>query len=119
MQEIAQLIGKLSDTSFVVLLAPLHYRSQQRLQILEFLIQKNLERKVGLSQEAKKKLIQWVNNFKLNNERSLVSSKPQIIIASDASMKVWGACWGPKLRDHCHDHSGEHVSMLPRITVAH
>ena len=33
-------------------------------------------------------------------------------------MKVWGAYWGPKLRDHCHEHSGEHVCMLPRIPVA-
>ena len=38
------------------------------------------------SQEPKKELNWRVNNLRLSNERSLVNSKPQIIIASDASM---------------------------------
>ena len=41
----------------------------------------------SLSQEAKKELIWWVRNLKMSNGRSLVNSEPQIIIASDASIK--------------------------------
>ena len=48
---------------------------------------KNLKRRVCLSQEAKKELIWWVRNLKMSNGRSLVNSEPQIIIASDASIK--------------------------------
>ena len=73
--EIALLIGKLCYSRVVILPVPLYYRSIQRQLILEFLMQKNFERRVFLSLEAKKELIWWVNNLKLSNGRSLVNSK--------------------------------------------
>ena len=73
--EIAQLIGKLCYSGVAILPGPLHYRSLQRQLILEFLMQKNFERRVCLSLEAKKELIWWVNNLKLSNGRSLVNLK--------------------------------------------
>ena len=71
--------------------SPSPLRVLQRQQILQLSMQKNFERKFCLSQEAKKELVSWVNNLKLSNSRSLVNSKPQIIIASVASLKILGA----------------------------
>ena len=44
------------------------------------------EKNLSIS-EGPEELIWWIKNLKLSNGRSLVNSKPQIIIASDASMK--------------------------------
>ena len=51
-----QLIGKLSYSAVAVLPAPLLYRPLQRQHILGILIEKNLEKEVYLSQEARKEL---------------------------------------------------------------
>ena len=56
-REITQMIGNLSYSGVAVLPAPLFYRSLQRQQILEFLMQKNFKRRVCLSLEAKKESI--------------------------------------------------------------
>ena len=82
----AQLIGKRFFSAIANLPAPLHYFSLQRQQILEFANQQNLEREACLSQEAKE-LQWWVNNLKLTNKKNLVATQPEIVIASDASMK--------------------------------
>ena len=64
------------------------------IHILGFSIQKKFERKVCLSQVAKKEFIWWVNSLKLSNGRSLLNSKPKITIAIKSSMKC--------CRTYCH-----------------
>ena len=59
----------------------------------------NLRQKGLYFAVGQEELIWWVNNLKLSNGRSLVNSKPQIIITSDASLKGWGAsCQGQSNR---------------------
>ena len=60
-------------------------------------------REEGLSiSRGQEELIWRANNLKLRNVRSLVNSKPQIILASDASMKDLGegCCQGQRTGGH-------------------
>ena len=50
---------------------------------------------MDISVEARKELLWWKENLTLCNRRSLISSPPQIIISSDASLQGLGAsCHG-------------------------
>lgn len=69
-REITQMIGELSYSAVAVLPAPLHCRSLQRQQILKLSMQK-------IYQEDKKDI---TKEIKTSNN-----------VASDASMKGWGA----------------------------
>ena len=94
-RELSKLIGRLSSTAIAVLPAPLHYRHLQHQQIQKLISHNSFEEKVELSVEARKELLWWKENLILCNGRSLISSPPQIIISSDASLQGWGAsCHG-------------------------
>ena len=94
-RELSKLIGRLSSTAIAVLPAPLHYRHLQHQQIQKLICHNSFEEKVEISVEARKELLWWKENLTLCNGRSLISSPPQIIISSDASLQGWGAsCHG-------------------------
>ena len=52
---------------------------------------KNYTCLVTLTEEAKEKLNWWVQNFYPTQGKTLVSTSPQLVIASDASLRGWGA----------------------------
>ena len=57
--------------------------------------------KITLSVELKAELDWWVQNLNLTKRRSIISAFPLLIIASDASLKGWGAfSKGTGLGDH-------------------
>ena len=85
----------ISSTAIAVLPEPLHYRHLQHQQIQKLICHNSFEEKVQTSVEARKELLWWKENLTLCNGRSLISSPPQIIISSDASLQGWGAsCHG-------------------------
>ena len=56
--------------------------------------------KVAISMKAKKELLWWKGHLTLCNGRSSISSPPQIIISSDASLQGWEAsCKRPDNRE--------------------
>ena len=90
-RKLSKLIGRLSSTAIAILPAPLHYRHLQHQQIQKLICHNSFEEKVEISVEARKELLWWKENLTLCNGRSLISSPPQIIISSDASLQGWGA----------------------------
>ena len=90
-RELSKLIRRLSSTAIAVLPAPPHYRHLQHQQIQKLIFHNSFEEKVEVSVEARKELLWWKENLTLCNSRSLISSPPQIIISSDASLQGWGA----------------------------
>ena len=88
-RKLSKLIGMLSSTAIAVLPEPLHYGHLQHQQIQKLICHKSFEEKVEISVEAKKELLWWKETLSLCNGRSLISSPPQIIISSDASLQGW------------------------------
>ena len=73
----------------------------QRQQILELQETGDYNSKITLSVEVKAELDWWVKNLHLTKRSSIISASPQLIIASNASLKGWGVfakCTG--LGDH-------------------
>ena len=105
-RELSRLIGRLASTAIAVLLAPLQYQAMQRHQILELQETRDYNSKITLSAEVKAALDWWVQNLHLTKGRSIISVSPQLIIASDASLKGWGGgglfAKGTGLGDHGH-----------------
>ena len=96
-RELSQVIGCLPSTAIAVLPAHMQYRAMQRQQILELQETGDYNSKITLSTERKAELDRWVQNIHLSKERSITSASPQLIIASDTSLKRWGAfCQGHK-----------------------
>ena len=87
MRENSQLIGRLCYSADEIFLASIYCRSLKRKQILELLTQQEfrIERLFDLEE-----LLWRIVNLKLSNEKSLVTAKPQLIIALDVSMKGCG-----------------------------
>ena len=86
-RELSRLIGRFVSTAIAVLLAPLQYQAMQRQQILELQETRDYNSKITLSAEVKAALDWWVQNLHLTKGRSIISVSPQLIIASDASLK--------------------------------
>ena len=62
-------------------------------------MEKNYDSEINLSEEVRAELNRWEQNFHLNKGKRLFSNPAQLIIASDASLKGWGAyCQGHKMR---------------------
>ena len=62
----------------------------QRQQILELQETGDYNSKITLSVEVKAELDWWVQNLHLTKRSSIISASPQLIIASNASLKGWG-----------------------------
>ena len=62
----------------------------QRQQILELQETGDYNSKITLSVEVKAELDWWVKNLHLTKRSSIISASPQLIIASNASLKGWG-----------------------------
>ena len=88
--EICQIIQRLSYSGIAVLLAPSQYRSHSRQHILEFSSEKNLEKKVCLSQKVREELQWQIINLKLTDGNFLVTAKLQMKIASNVPRKGLG-----------------------------
>ena len=89
-RELTKLFRGLASTAIAVLSAPLQYRAMQRQQILESSVAGNYSSEIKLSDQLKTELQWWVQNFHLNNRRSVISYPPQLLIASDVSLEGWG-----------------------------
>ena len=73
----------------------------QRQQILELQETGDYNSKITLSVEVKAELDWWVKNLHLTKRSSIISASPQLIIASNASLKGWGVfAKGTGLGDH-------------------
>ena len=109
-----QLIGRLTSTAVAVLPAPLQYLATQRQQILELSVAGNYSSEIKLSNEVKTELQWWVQNHDLNNERSVISYPPQLLVDSDASLEGWGAfCQGHKTGGQCKlSEKKDHINIL-------
>ena len=86
----------------------------QRQQILELSVAGNYSSEIKLSEEVKTELQWWVQNIHLNNGRSVIFYPPQLLIASDASLKGWGAfCQGHKTgRQWTLSEKKDHINIL-------
>ena len=87
---LSQIIGKLTSTMQAVLPAPLHYRHLQMLQVKGMLEGKECNSVVSLDMECRNDLQWWIDQLLIWNGRSLISSAPDLIITTDASLKGWG-----------------------------
>lgn len=93
------MICRLASTAIAVLPAHLQYQAMQRQKIMEFSMEKNCDSKINLSKEFRAEPNWWMQNIHLNKGKTLLSNAPQIIIASDTSLKGWSA--------YCHRHKME------------
>ena len=59
------------------------------LQTRSLIVGKTYETKITLTQEALEELSWWINQIDQSNGRSIISSTPDMVIASDASNKEW------------------------------
>ena len=75
-QELTQLIRRLVSTAIAVLPVPLQYQAMQHQQMLELSVAGNYSSETKLSDKVKTELQWCVQNFHLNNGRSVISYPP-------------------------------------------
>lgn len=93
--DISSLLGNFTWATTAVPFAQAHFREIQRLYLKEFKSSGgDLTHKTSLSPEARKDLLWWVQQLKLHSGKSFLSSDPDLVIFSDASLSGWGAACG-------------------------
>ena len=103
-KDLASFIGKISASSRAIRIAPLHYRSLQKMvnSVVPYHYSNNeIRRKYSMSlpltPEAQDDLQWWTNQLKQFNTAPIQSPTPNLIIESDASNMGWGAaCQGAR-----------------------
>lgn len=112
-RDLAVFIGNVVAAGDSVLNAPLHYK------YLEVLRNDALQRTGGdydaflcLDDRAKGLIAWWTTNIH-TCIRSLLTSAPDLVITTDASMSGWGACAGDNVvGGHWADSEKEHINIL-------
>ena len=92
-RQLAHMIGVLSSSIPAILPAPLHYRALQDLKI-KAVASGGYGSRVHLSPQASNDLLWWKDNLPLVNGQPIRRNQPSLIIASDASLRGWGATSG-------------------------
>ena len=100
-RDLASLIGKMSATISAVLPAPLFYRHLQQDKITALRLEESYETKLMLSAGAREELQSWVTCLRKWNGKAILTTAPDILLQTDASLQGWGACAG-------HLHTGGH-----------
>ncbi|XP_078660131.1 uncharacterized protein LOC144904859 [Branchiostoma floridae x Branchiostoma belcheri] len=90
-RELASVIGRLQATTTSVWLAPLHFRSLQRLLITVLRVTRgHWEQLVPLTESARADLRWWTDHLPRHNSRPILSPAADIVVETDASTAGWG-----------------------------
>ncbi|KAI8516362.1 hypothetical protein Bbelb_049430 [Branchiostoma belcheri] len=90
-RELASVIGRLQATTTSVWLAPLHFRSLQRLLITVLRVTRgHWEQLVPLTESARADLKWWTDHLPRHNSRPILSPAADIVVETDASTAGWG-----------------------------
>ncbi len=93
LRDLASILGNLAWAIYSVPFAQAHYRSLQNFFIRQSKFHEgDLTVLCSLSDQARQDLVWWTSSLDIVNGKRFVSSDPDIIIYSDASLKGWGAC---------------------------
>ena len=90
--ELAQLIGHLSSSLWVVFPAPLYYHNLQQDKITALHYNKRFDSPVVLSPVSVYKLTSWIQHIRDWNSQSLLNQSPDCVIQTEAPQQGWGAC---------------------------
>ena len=92
LREISSLLGNLSWAIPSIPFAQMHYRDIQNCHIRQLhWANKNFQKEIVLSEDARKDLSWWILNLKSVNGKCFFSDAPELEIYSDASLSGWGA----------------------------
>ena len=92
LREIFSLLGNLSWAIPSIPFAQMHYRDIQNCHIRQLhWANKNFQKEIVLSEDARKDLSWWILNLKSVNGKCFFSDAPELEIYSDASLSGWGA----------------------------
>ena len=95
LQDLSSLIGQLIATSSAVTPACLQTRYLMIWQIQELKYSYSYTSKTQLYNLRRKELEWWIENLKINKGKSILTTQPDMIIQTDASLAGWGAhCQG-------------------------
>ncbi|KAI8499790.1 Phosphatidylinositide phosphatase SAC2 [Branchiostoma belcheri] len=90
-RELASVIGRLQATTTSVWLAPLHFRSLQRLLSTVLRVTRgHWEQLVPLTESARADLRWWTDHLPRHNSRPILSPAAVIVVETDASTAGWG-----------------------------
>jgi ribonuclease HI len=100
-QEMAALIGTLSSTMMAILPAPLQYRHLQMQKTKALMKSHTYSASVSITPQCKQELKWWLLHLEQVNGRAIISSHPDLVIETDASLQGWGATTGTEtVRGH-------------------
>ena len=93
-RHLSRVLGLLTFCRPAIWSAPLHYRQLQELQIRSLKQWSNYDKRVPLTQPAKKDLLWWITNLPLLKGSRIIPPTADLTITSDASKSGWGATFG-------------------------
>ena len=119
LRALAQIIGNLNWATYAVPYAPAHFRGLQSLYNLGSKANNNnLDVAVVLDDDSRADLLWWISEADFTSGRPLIPSRPEIRIASDASLSGWGAvCQDVRTGGHWTQDDLSHINALELLAA--